>query len=92
MGMSFHGNSSRWHMFCARFWTGNGREKMEKRKTGIGVERRENWTGFGAVSPFSRPLPFFFFQTSGCLTNEEILSIRLRGIMRDIGAPLKTYG
>jgi hypothetical protein len=29
---------------------------------------------------------------NGCLTNEEILSIRLLGIMRDIGAPLKTYG
>ena len=29
---------------------------------------------------------------NGCFTNEEILSIRLLGIMRDIGAPLKTYG
>ncbi|WP_288992458.1 hypothetical protein [uncultured Marinobacter sp.] len=28
---------------------------------------------------------------NGCFTNEEILSIRLLGIMRDIGAPLKTY-
>jgi hypothetical protein len=28
----------------------------------------------------------------GFLINEEILSIRLIGIMRDIGAPLKTYG
>jgi hypothetical protein len=27
-----------------------------------------------------------------CFTNKEILSIRLIGIMRDIGAPLKTYG
>jgi hypothetical protein len=27
---------------------------------------------------------------NGCFTNEEILSIRLLGIMRDIGAPLKT--
>jgi hypothetical protein len=27
----------------------------------------------------------------GCFTNEEILSIRLLGIMREIGAPLKTY-
>jgi hypothetical protein len=26
-----------------------------------------------------------------CFTNKEILSIRLLGIMRDIGAPLKTY-
>jgi hypothetical protein len=29
---------------------------------------------------------------NGCFTNEEIVSIRLPGIMRDIGAPLKTYG
>jgi hypothetical protein len=29
---------------------------------------------------------------NGCFTNEEILSIRLLGIMRDIGAPLKMYG
>jgi hypothetical protein len=29
---------------------------------------------------------------NGCFTNEEILSIRLLGIMRDIGAPLKKYG
>jgi hypothetical protein len=29
---------------------------------------------------------------NGCFTNEEILSICLLGIMRDIGAPLKTYG
>jgi hypothetical protein len=29
---------------------------------------------------------------NGCFTNKEILSIRLLGIMRDIGAPLKTYG
>ena len=29
---------------------------------------------------------------NGCFTNEEILSIRLLGIMKDIGAPLKTYG
>jgi hypothetical protein len=29
---------------------------------------------------------------NGCSTNKEILSIRLLGIMRDIGAPLKTYG
>jgi hypothetical protein len=29
---------------------------------------------------------------NGCFTNEEILSIHLLGIMRDIGAPLKTYG
>jgi hypothetical protein len=29
---------------------------------------------------------------NGCFTNEEILSIRLLGIMSDIGAPLKTYG
>jgi hypothetical protein len=29
---------------------------------------------------------------NGCFTNEEILSIRLLGIMREIGAPLKTYG
>ena len=29
---------------------------------------------------------------NGCFTNEEILSIRLLGIIRDIGAPLKTYG
>ena len=29
---------------------------------------------------------------NGCFTNEEILSIRLLGIMRDIGAALKTYG
>ena len=29
---------------------------------------------------------------NGCFTNEEILSIRLLGIMGDIGAPLKTYG
>ena len=28
----------------------------------------------------------------GSFTNEEILSICLLGIMRDIGAPLKTYG
>jgi hypothetical protein len=28
----------------------------------------------------------------GCFTNEEILSIHLLGIMREIGAPLKTYG
>jgi hypothetical protein len=28
---------------------------------------------------------------NGCFTNEEILSIRLLGIMRDKGAPLKTY-
>jgi hypothetical protein len=27
-----------------------------------------------------------------CFTNKEILSIRLLGIMRNIGAPLKTYG
>jgi hypothetical protein len=29
---------------------------------------------------------------NGSFTNEEILSICLLGIMRDIGAPLKTYG
>ncbi len=29
---------------------------------------------------------------NGCFSNEEILSIGLLGIMRDIGAPLKTYG
>ena len=29
---------------------------------------------------------------NGCFANEEILSIRLLGIMRDIGALLKTYG
>jgi hypothetical protein len=29
---------------------------------------------------------------NGCFTNQEILSIRLLGIMRDIGAPLKAYG
>jgi hypothetical protein len=29
---------------------------------------------------------------NGCFTNEKILSIHLLGIMRDIGAPLKTYG
>jgi hypothetical protein len=29
---------------------------------------------------------------NGCFTNKEILSIRLLGIMRNIGAPLKTYG
>jgi hypothetical protein len=29
---------------------------------------------------------------NGCFTNEQILSIPLLGIMRDIGAPLKTYG
>jgi hypothetical protein len=29
---------------------------------------------------------------NGCFTNEEILSIRLLGIMHDIGAPLKTCG
>jgi hypothetical protein len=29
---------------------------------------------------------------NGCFTNKEILSICLLGIMRDIGAPLKTYG
>jgi hypothetical protein len=29
---------------------------------------------------------------NGCFTNEEILSIHLLSIMRDIGAPLKTYG
>jgi hypothetical protein len=29
---------------------------------------------------------------NGCFANEEILSICLLGIMRDIGAPLKTYG
>ena len=29
---------------------------------------------------------------NGCFSNEEILSIDLLGIMRDIGAPLKTYG
>jgi len=29
---------------------------------------------------------------NGCFTNKEILSIRLLGIMKDIGAPLKTYG
>jgi hypothetical protein len=29
---------------------------------------------------------------NGCFTNKEILSIRLLGIMREIGAPLKTYG
>jgi hypothetical protein len=29
---------------------------------------------------------------NGCFTNEEILSIRLLGIMCDIGAPLKTHG
>jgi hypothetical protein len=31
-------------------------------------------------------------RANGCFTNKEILSIRLLGIMRDIGAPLKTYG
>jgi hypothetical protein len=29
---------------------------------------------------------------NGCFTNEEILSIRLLGMMRNIGAPLKTFG
>jgi hypothetical protein len=29
---------------------------------------------------------------NGCFTKEEILSIRLLGIMRDIGVPLKSYG
>jgi hypothetical protein len=29
---------------------------------------------------------------NGCFTHEEILSIYLLGIMRDIGAPLKMYG
>jgi hypothetical protein len=29
---------------------------------------------------------------NGYFTKEEILSIRLLGIMLDIGAPLKTYG
>ncbi len=28
---------------------------------------------------------------NGCFTNEEILSIHLLGIMRNIGAPLKSY-
>ncbi len=29
---------------------------------------------------------------NGCFTTEELLSIRLLSLMRDIGAPLKTYG
>jgi hypothetical protein len=29
---------------------------------------------------------------NGCFSNEQILSIRLLGIMCDIGAPLRTYG
>jgi hypothetical protein len=31
-------------------------------------------------------------RANGCFTNEEILSICLLGIMRNIGTPLKTYG
>ena len=34
----------------------------------------------------------FVDRGNGCFTTEELLSIRLLSLMRDIGAPLKTYG
>jgi hypothetical protein len=34
----------------------------------------------------------FVDRGDGCFTTEELLSIRLLSLMRDIGAPLKTYG
>jgi hypothetical protein len=51
-----------------------GREMDGKRwkngKTGIWGKRRENWTGFGANFPFSRPLPVFL-QTSVAIQTQE---------------------
>jgi hypothetical protein len=46
------------------FWAGicDGK-RGENGKTGIWVKKRENGTGYGAIFPFSRPLPVFL-QTS----------------------------